>query len=552
MSTSRSAIEHKWQYAVPVLATLSLLVSCVVVSAKKYFWNDELLSYYLLSDQSFLHMLVAFHDKINNAPPLYFILGWVWANVFGASELSLRLFSCLGMCAGLWLMWIMLRRIFGFWPASIGVLSVFCTLRIILEQNVETRMYGLFIGLCALGLFLYDQSCRNNRYSWGLIAGTFCAHAAIVNAHLFGAFYSGALLVSMIVRDRCFRICRFKLYLAIVLSWFSLAPYIPSFLNQSRAVTLRGWLPEPILKDLIEFVSLSSSSQLTLFALAFLILISGLQVIGRGISISHLANNAKRHSEAVDARFSILIPAYAFVAIPALVWVFSRNVKPMFSGRYMLPTALSWSILLAYVGSKMVSYTASYDQVGGVRYRVLQSTCTFFMPLLFVLFLVAQPLIYARAYPAESIPGLNDGKFGYTRLPIVVQHSHEFLKRLHYSAGRNRYFFVLDWQAAVDEASGLFGPQEYAELQAIRRNYPDLGRHIIDGEDFLSTHDAFLVVDSRDFDRKCPPKVAGARTRWEDIDCPQWVEKRLLNNPQYKVKSLGDIGGEIVLLVSRR
>ena len=88
----------KWEYFIPAVATLSLLVSCVVVSAKKYFWNDELLSYYLFSDRSFLHMLGAFHDKINNAPPLYFVLGWVWARMAGTSELSLRLLSCFGMC----------------------------------------------------------------------------------------------------------------------------------------------------------------------------------------------------------------------------------------------------------------------------------------------------------------------------------------------------------------------------------------------------------------------------------------------------------------------
>src|SRR6266513_4889140 len=165
MSADEPAVAPKWEYVVPVLAALSLLVSCVLISDKKYFWNDELLSYYLLSDHSFRHMLVAFHDKINSAPPLYFILGWVWANIFGASELSLRLLSCLGICAGLLLMWVTLRRTFGFFPTAIGVLSVFCSLKIVLEQNVEARMYGLFVGLCALGFFLSDSAARKTEES---------------------------------------------------------------------------------------------------------------------------------------------------------------------------------------------------------------------------------------------------------------------------------------------------------------------------------------------------------------------------------------------------
>lgn len=547
---NRPLIEHRWEYAVPILATLSLLVCCVFVSSKKYFWIDELLSYYLLSDPSFRHMLVAFHDKINSAPPLYFILGWAWAHVFGPSELSLRLLSCLGVCVGLWLTWVTLRRTFGFWPASVGAMSVFCTLRIVLAQNVEARMYGLFLGLCALGLFLYERACRKSRCSWSLIVGTVCTHAAIINTHLFGAFYSGALLVSIVVRDRCLRIFRPKLYLAIVLSWISLAPYIPSFLNQSKAVNSRAWLPAPILNDLIEFVSFSSY-QVNLSALALLILIAGLQLIWRDVDGDRLVDSPNEPKEALNSRFSLVISAYAFLAIPAFIWVLSRIAKPMFYDRYMLPTALSWSILMAYVASRMVNYHVSSARVNSLRHRLLTKINTFCVPLFFILFLLGQPLIYARAYTRESIPGLNDKKFGYTELPIVVQHSHEFLKRLHYSPARDRYFFVLDWQAAVDKASGLFGPQEYQELEAVKRSYPELGKHIVNGDAFLSAHDTFLVIDSLQFDKECPCKVTGVYTAWDDIDCPQWVEKRLLHNPHYKVESLGQIEGETILLVNR-
>src|ERR1700745_2801257 len=127
MNLERTAMRRKWEYAVPALATVSLVISCIVFSAKKYFVNDELLSYYLLSDKSFLHMLSAFHDKINAGPPLYFLVGWIWARIFGASELSLRLISCIGMSAALWLIWATLRRTYGFWSTSICGFFVFCS-----------------------------------------------------------------------------------------------------------------------------------------------------------------------------------------------------------------------------------------------------------------------------------------------------------------------------------------------------------------------------------------------------------------------------------------
>ena len=71
----------KWEWVVPVLAVVSLTLSCVWVSEKKYFWNDELYSLYFLSDPTFSGMLSAFHDKINNTPFLYFLLGWGWDKV---------------------------------------------------------------------------------------------------------------------------------------------------------------------------------------------------------------------------------------------------------------------------------------------------------------------------------------------------------------------------------------------------------------------------------------------------------------------------------------
>ena len=193
---------NKWEYVMPGLAIASLVISCIIVSSKKYFWNDELYSYYFLADQSFTHMMAAFHDKINNTPPLYFVLGWLWAKVFGSSELSLRLFSSLGTSFACLIVWITLRRTYNFWSASIGTLAVFCTSELILSQNAEARMYGLFVAFCALGLLLYDVINKNLKCSWSIIWGNFFTHAAIIHTHLFGPFYSGAVLVSFLLRDR--------------------------------------------------------------------------------------------------------------------------------------------------------------------------------------------------------------------------------------------------------------------------------------------------------------------------------------------------------------
>jgi len=559
MSLEKKLMLRNWEYVVPAFGIVSLVISCVVFSAKKYFENDELLSYYLLSDKSFFHMLSAFHDKINAAPPLYFLVAWIWTRIFGASELSLRLTSCLGMSAALWLLWATLRRTYGFWPTSIAVLSVFCTSGIVLWQNAEARMYGLFIAFCALGLLLYDTACRKSRVSRALLIGTACTHAAIVNTHLFGLIYSAALLLAVILRDRCFKAVRIQLYLSIAFGWLSLIPYMPSFLNQSAAASVRTWLPKPLIGDLVQFMTLSSPSLVSgdslqtlvnLFALVLLVITSGAQFLLWQTEGRDGYENREEGQPRPDSEAALLIAAYAFLAVPVFVWVFSQGQKPIFCDRYMLPTALSWSILLAYVASRLLYQRLPKMSEGeplNYRLRMAAVKSIFLMPLI-SLFL-AQPVLWAMRAPQQTTPGLYHDKVGYNDLPIVIQHSHVFLRCLHYSPARNRYFFILDPEAAADEASGLFGPQEFNNLEAIARNYPNLGKHIVSGDEFLRMHDRFLVLGSLESNSKvcsCDIK-GGVRTKWEDLSCPQWLRLRVLTDPHYRVQRLG----KVMLLVER-
>jgi Dolichyl-phosphate-mannose-protein mannosyltransferase len=518
---------NKWEYVVPALAVASLLISCILVSEKKFFWNDELYSYYLLADRSFTHMLGAFHDKINNTPPLYFILGWLWARAFGSTELSLRLFSSLGMCIACVTVWVTLRRTYNFWSASIGTLSVFCTSELILSQNAEARMYGLFMAVCSFALLLFDINNSSSKSSRWIICSNACIHAAMVHTHLFGLFYSGAILCSHIVIDRYLKIFRPKLYLSIVLSWISLILYIPSFLNQADAGNPRTWIPIPVLKDLIDLLIFTPSSFLKLVILPLLILVSGLSIIFYKTEEPQTSEQERQNQQNLDAEKHILIFSYAFIVVPVLIWIISRTVKPIFIDRYMIPSTISWSILLSYLCSRIVYNIA-------INFLAIAQKVILLLALTAVL--LVYPITYANSLPKAQLPGLNDNKYGHKDLPIVVQSSHDFLQRLQYSPYRNRYFFILDWQAAVDSSSGLFPTQEYKHLKALKRNYPELFQNITKSGNFINKYQRFLVLDDVNYTKKC--KI---EPRWENISCPRWLEMRILNNPTYKVKALGKI-----------
>jgi hypothetical protein len=234
---------------------------------------------------------------------------------------------------------------------------------------------------------------------------------------------------------------------------------------------------------------------------------------------------------------SLRILAFLFSAVPVCVWIVSRTVKPLFVARYMIPVTLAWAILLAYLASNLIERVKS--QLPEALGRKLASVALCALPII----LLIHPLTYARSLLNESFPGVHDTEYGYRDLPIVTTHSHDFIKRFHYSPERRRYFFVLDWEAALDVRSGLFGPQEYKTMEALKRDYPEVfGDHIVQLSDFLSKQDRFLVVAEINY----RPRYSAP-----ELHRPRWLEMKIENNPAYKTRVLGIVDARRLLLVQK-
>lgn len=531
------------EYLIPLIAAASLIAACIIVSSKKCYWNDELYSYYLLSDQFFAHMLSAFHNRINNAPPLYFVAEWLWAKGLGASELSLRLFSSLGVCAALTAIWVALRKVYGFWAATIGVATVFCVSGTILNQNAEARMYGLFLAVCSFGILLPLVAGKLAIFSRRLFLLNLIIHIAIVQTHLFGLFYSASIVIALAIRDRCFRTFQLKYYLSIVAAWLTLIFYIPSFLAQADAGNPRSWLPIPSLRELIGSLALSQSNLIRMIqCLAFIVGLLFLHQVSSGLHSKRLEKN----SPSLQSKVFLIGLSCAFLAVPILTWCVSRTVKPIFYDRYVIPSLIVWSILLAHLISFVTAFKFSNDKLN--NYHFLKSISLKWGQialLVAIIALLVHPVFYAMSFPREQVPGANDNRYGNEQLSIVVQDSHDFTQRLYYSAHRDRYAFILDWQSAVDRRSGLFGPQEYKHLITLKHVYPQIsGQTVVESQAFLNTHPRFLVLDSLNYTKEC-----SSENRLSDIHCPQWLETRIIANPAYKLTQLGEVDERLLLLV---
>ena len=127
-----------------------------------------------------------------------------------------------------------------------------------------------------------------------------------------------------------------------------------------------------------------------------------------------------------------------------------------------------------------------------------------------------------------------------------VRHKHE---------GHRVSLYVLDWDSTNTSASGRLGIQEYKSMDAVRRAFPsEFGAQVVDSDEFLKTHDTFLVLTDADYHAQCRIDVSGIYRVFEQnlISCPQWVLRRLVGNPDWEISELGPVSKQWMLLVRRR
>jgi hypothetical protein len=517
---------------------VSLISSCIIIGGKKIFWNDELYSWFLLSDPSFLHMWDAFSDQINNTPPLYFLLGWPWAQLFGDSEISLRLFSAIGICLALIVVWVILRRFYSFWPVAIGLALVFCTSHLIQEQNTEARMYGLFLATASLTLFMYDLLCRTQVPGKNLLLFNFLGHAALINTHLHGAFYSGALLLSLMAYDYFFKKMRVKVYLTIIGAWLTFLLYLPAFIVQIGVSKPRGWLPEPMPVDLMNlyFGRNNFFNPITLI-LVFLIATLGYILIQRP------KNDFVLIKEKPSEPKHLLLAAFAWVAVPLGVYLISKFMQPIFWNRYFLPTGLGIVIIIVHninpIIKKMGIDREVPWKVSVFRKEPIGNLISLLTLILFFLAIMWIPM--KRSISFRDNPRLAESSSllkTHPELPVVCQFSYYFWENLFYDPQPEKFYFILNEEGAMAGRSGMFGAQEFKHMTAILRNYPEhLHDQVVESEFFLSRFDRFIVMDYPVYNKACPEKVKGLdqAKHWENVHCPQWLESKILNNPEYKI-----------------
>ena len=400
--------------------------------------------------------------------------------------MSLRLHSWFWMSIAFAFTWTVLRRRYGYWPASVGCTAAFCLSRLVIYHNSETRFYATFLGVVAFGVWVFDRVNDADRISASQMALIAAAHAGMVYTHVFGVLYSGCILLAWLVSDARQHRWRPSVYASVVVGWLAFLPWLPIFRHQTGIVQHNSWIPIPTVTDLLEAFTHKVNLPLSLIIIIGFAFLTGRRRSGKML---------RPQTSAQEALF--WLSAIFIVLVPVVIWIVSRLYRSVFWDRYMIPSTIGWAIILSFFCEQLGLGLESSGSVG-----------LWLLPALFLAFPLFQALLHPRLprLNGEQLPASLQG------LPMAMQTPHAFLPRMYYLGTNSNYYYVLDWEASIDPRSQP-GSNIYDQtVDGLRRFYPL--PHAIDGADFLSEYSRFLYLDQHE---------------------NAWLDLRLRSNPQYKL-----------------
>ena len=318
-----------------------LFVSCWLVSERKPFWNDELLTVYALRS-SLDVFVVGLSEQIETNPPLYFIVAWVWSQVFGVSELATRALSSLLLASAVIVMWSLLRNRYHPIVAAVSVCLALAATPLSFDHNVEARMYALLTLTAAIATKCSLTKPRHGAWHISLIV----AVGLLVYSHLFGILYAAALLLGHVLADALYRSWRLALYRRIIAGMGPIVFYYPLYRAQAGQFSEGSWIPPVFVGDIVEFYQLIAPIPVDSHV------VYGGALLGALVTATIMATAASRAVSQIksdETMFEVRAAciATAFLAVPIAVALISIVWRPVFVPRYMIASQVGLAIAYA-------------------------------------------------------------------------------------------------------------------------------------------------------------------------------------------------------------
>jgi hypothetical protein len=331
------------------LGFAAISLYCFFESRHKILWSDELFGWVLITDPSFPHMLAAWRGGADGGGIAFYLLCRVWLQLFGHSLLAFRSFSAFGCFAGYTFLWLVLRRYYRPLIATLVLFFVWFGSDVILWQMVQTRFYGMLLGVSCFALYASlrsvwetDGGRRNQPLTLALVGA---ANLLLVNTHPLGLGYSAALLAGAAVSDFLDSRRRIGFYVAVLATWPTLLFSVAAIRGSARVGDPWFWTGRPTLRDLRLFwipdVSMARRFNGSCQSVFEWGLLAALIWLGVALICSRrVRGTLSQHS-------AVLIPAMGLVLTPIAIFAISQRGTSVFVDRYLIPHMVGIAVLLA-------------------------------------------------------------------------------------------------------------------------------------------------------------------------------------------------------------
>ncbi len=326
-----------WEWL--IVAALTLVAAWLRLKqlAAQGMWLDEAFSVWMarLPVGELFHWIV----RIDQHPPLYYLLLHGWMQAVGDSESGVRSLSALLSAATVPAIYLLARRLLGL-PSAIAaaLLLAFAPFHVRFAQ--ETRMYALYtfnVTVALLGLaFILSGDGRKRWWALYIVfsALTLISHnTAVLFWVAVNVGMGGASLVARRPRAGALTLPPLRKWLVaqalIALLWL---PWLPSFMQQARAVDREFWIPPPTAATISATVQAlvawySTPADLYIWAAAIVALLLGIVAL--------------RHRPTLLALLLLL------VATPFLLELLVSLRRPIFYDRTLIWITVPFYLLLA-------------------------------------------------------------------------------------------------------------------------------------------------------------------------------------------------------------
>jgi mannosyltransferase len=348
MPATPTASASSEAFARPGAATERLgLVAALVVGLalrlpglRTWYWGDEIQTV-AIAERAFTDIPGALER--DGAPPLFYFLLHGWMSVFGSSETATHALTLVLSLVTITAAWWWGRRHGGPWAGVLAAVAIAVNPYLVLYAT-ETRNYALFalLGVVAVGLALdvLDGRRPNAHYALGLVLGL------TMLTHAWGLFFAPAVLGALGVaaiesRDR---LLLRRAFVAGVLALVVFAPWIPSFIDQTRHTgapwNVRYSLGSTV-DQMVEYVGGRSVALLAFAAIAV--------AVGAALLSKRLPAN-------------VLLLAVACAATLGLAFVASF-VEPIWQARYGIVVVGGFLLIASIVAARTAIGVAAFAVV---------------------------------------------------------------------------------------------------------------------------------------------------------------------------------------------